>query len=232
MIRNHLRTPARLLALSALVTLAFTQAAASEAAPSHAGTVQDGEKKQDPPKPKRVPKPGNQGGGGKTPPRPDVVGGGKKDPSQDPKVPAFTGEKDPKAKLTIEFGKEKHSFGSTRQGDLLEHTFELVSAGENPVKIRQASPTCGCTVTAVQILGDDGEPTEYKLGDPIAPGKKIQITGKLDTAKKAEEAASDLSRVPVVAAGGVVGVDMRGVGRHVGAAKRRHADALGSTDAV
>jgi len=184
MTRHYLRTPARLLALSALVTLAYTQAAALEPVPSPDGTVQDGEKKQDSPKPKRVPKPGDQGGQGKTPPRPDVVGGGKKDPRQDPKVPAFTGEKDPKAKLTIEFGKEKHSFGSTRQGDLLEHTFELISAGENPVKIRQASPTCGCTVTAVQIEGPDGEPIEYKLGDPVSPGQKVLITGKLDTANK------------------------------------------------
>ncbi len=134
-----------------------------------------------PPKPKKVPRVGGQGG--KTPPPQDIKGGKRSDKDQTG-APAFRGEKDPKAKLTVEFGKEKYSFGSTRQGDLLEHTFELLSAGENPVRIRQASPTCGCTVTAVMVEGPDGKPVEYKLGDPIEPGKKVFISGKIDTTHK------------------------------------------------
>ena len=201
MTRPLYRTPARLLALSALTTLvalAYTRTAFAAAAPSPSGTVpheqvpheqvpheqvpheqvQD-EKVQDPPKPKKVPRP-DPGGVGKTPPKP--IGGGK-DLGKQP-APAFNGEKDAKAKLAVDFGKEKHAFGSCRQGDQLEHTFVLESAGENPVKIRQASPTCGCTVTGVKVEGAEGLPVEYKLGDPIEPGKKVFITGKLDTASK------------------------------------------------
>jgi len=97
---------------------------------------------------------------------------------------AYGAEKDPDAKLAIEYGKEKHDFGSARQGDQLEHVFELESAGTNPVKIRQASPTCGCTVSEIQVAQDDGSFGEYKLGDPIAPGRKVRIGAKIDTAHK------------------------------------------------
>jgi hypothetical protein len=98
------------------------------------------------------------------------------------------GEKDPLARLTVEFGEEKHSFGNVLQGDLLEHTFVLVSSGENPVEIRQASPTCGCTVTAVRVEGPDGAPAEYVFGDSIAPGQKVFVSGKLDTTHKKNKA--------------------------------------------
>lgn len=96
----------------------------------------------------------------------------------------YGGEKDPKAKLAIEFGSEKHDFGSARQGDALEHVFELESAGENPVKIRQASPTCGCTVSDIKVEQPDGTFGEYKLGDAIEPGRKVHIGAKIDTAHK------------------------------------------------
>lgn len=173
-------------------------------------TAQDPPKPKAVPKPKAIPKPKQdpkpQGGGiTKQDPRNPQKGELVKDPRTgdlvpaeklkglDPRTgkplngkaaPAASVEKDQKAKLSIDFGKEKHDFGSTRQGDILEHTFELVSEGENPVKIRQASPTCGCTVTGVKIEGDGGEPIDYKLGDPIPAGKKVFITGVLDTGSK------------------------------------------------
>jgi hypothetical protein len=96
----------------------------------------------------------------------------------------FAPEKDIDAKLTIEFGDDKHEFGQVRQGDILEHTFELESVGKNPVKIRQASPTCGCTVSQLLVDTGDGDFEVYKLGDPIEPGTKIRIEAKLDTANK------------------------------------------------
>lgn len=96
----------------------------------------------------------------------------------------FAPEKDMDAKLTIEFGLEKHEFGPVRQGDILNHTFELVSAGKNPVKIRQASPTCGCTVSELLVGTGDGEYEAYKMGDPIQPGTKVRIEARLDTTHK------------------------------------------------
>jgi len=148
-------------------------------------------KEQEPPKPKMVPKPQDtrdtrtdRGKGGlvKVP-----TGEGSDNPAAGKtKRPGGirTGEQDPDAKLTIEFGREKHSFGKCRQGDLLEHTFELVSTGTNPVKIRQVSPTCGCALSGVLLVNEGAEPTEYKMGDPIEQGRKVLITAKLDTTNK------------------------------------------------
>lgn len=105
-----------------------------------------------------------------------------------PAPPQYAGEKDPDAKLAIDFGLEKHDFGPARQGDLLEHTFVLESAGKNPVKIRQASPTCGCTVSEIRVqTGADPEPQPYKMGDPIEPSSKVHITGKIDTTSKSNK---------------------------------------------
>jgi len=96
----------------------------------------------------------------------------------------FAPERDMDAKLTIPFGSDKHEFGQVRQGDLLTHTFELESAGKNPVKIRQASPTCGCTVSDLLVNTGSGEYEAYKMGDPIEPGTKVRIVAKLDTTHK------------------------------------------------
>lgn len=135
-----------------------------------------------PPPAKKVPVTGEGEGGGEqgdAPPKPGD------DPAVQRQNPGtFGGEKDPKAKLAIEYGSEKYDFGSARQGDILDHTFELESAGENAVKIRQASPTCGCTVSQILVENAAGEFEEYKLGDPVEPGRKIRIGAKLDTAHK------------------------------------------------
>ncbi|MEE8467375.1 MAG: DUF1573 domain-containing protein [Planctomycetota bacterium] len=96
----------------------------------------------------------------------------------------FAPKKDMDAKLTIEFGLEKHEFGPVRQGDILNHTFELESVGKNPVEIRQASPTCGCTVSELLVDTGGGEFEAYKLGDPIQPGTKVRIEARLDTTNK------------------------------------------------
>ncbi|MFT7679541.1 MAG: hypothetical protein ACI8QC_003544 [Planctomycetota bacterium] len=98
--------------------------------------------------------------------------------------PALTTQVDPNAKLTVDFGKEKFDFGLARQGDILEHTFEMIAAGTSPLRIRQASPTCGCTVGEVFVEGEGGVQESYKLGDPIEPGKKVTITAKLNTTTK------------------------------------------------
>lgn len=98
--------------------------------------------------------------------------------------PALSTQVDPNAKLNVDFGMEKFDFGLARQGDILEHTFEMIAGGSSPLRIRQASPTCGCTVGEVFVEGDDGVPVPYSLGSPIEPGKKVSITAKLNTTTK------------------------------------------------
>jgi hypothetical protein len=99
-------------------------------------------------------------------------------------TPIAGAQKDPDARLSIEFGAEKHDFGAARQGDILNHTFKLRSTGENPVRIRQASPTCGCTVSKVSIDDGMGNFGLYKMGDEIPSGREVQIEARLDTTHK------------------------------------------------
>ena len=99
-------------------------------------------------------------------------------------TPIAGAEKDPDARLSIEFGAEKHDFGPARQGDILNHTFNLKSTGENPVRIRQASPTCGCTVSKVSVGDGMGNFGPYKMGDEIPAGREVQIEAALDTSHK------------------------------------------------
>jgi hypothetical protein len=100
----------------------------------------------------------------------------------------YGGSVNPNAKLGIEFGTEKHNFGRVRQGQILNHVFTIESAGTEPLEIRQAKPTCGCTVGSVAVENDAGEMAAYKMGDPIPPGRKIAITGTMDTANKRNKA--------------------------------------------
>ncbi len=98
--------------------------------------------------------------------------------------PGVATQVDPNAKLVVEFGKEKHDFGRARQGDILEHTFEMQAGGTAPLVIRQASPTCGCTVGEVKVESEGGELVPYSMGDPIEPGKRVTINAKLNSASK------------------------------------------------
>jgi hypothetical protein len=91
---------------------------------------------------------------------------------------------DPNAKLTIEFGAEKFDMGTVRQGEKREHLFEMSSGGTAPLIIYQAKPSCGCTVGETRVANDQGEFVPYKMGDPISPGRKIQIAATLDTTNK------------------------------------------------
>ncbi len=46
----------------------------------------------------------------------------------------------------MKFEKEEFSFGSIKQGDKVEHAFEFVNAGNQPLIISEAHGSCGCTV--------------------------------------------------------------------------------------
>jgi len=47
---------------------------------------------------------------------------------------------------SFEFGEEIHDFGTIKDGDVVEHTFEFTNTGEAPLIISDAKATCGCTV--------------------------------------------------------------------------------------
>ncbi len=91
---------------------------------------------------------------------------------------------DPNAKLVMDFGAEKFDMGTVRQGEKREHVFQMSSGGTAPLVIYQAKPSCGCTLGEVRVEDDQGQYALYKMGDPIQPGRKVQITATVDTASK------------------------------------------------
>ena len=46
----------------------------------------------------------------------------------------------------FQFGEELHDFGTIKDGDVVEHTFQFINTGEAPLIISDAKATCGCTV--------------------------------------------------------------------------------------
>jgi hypothetical protein len=98
-----------------------------------------------------------------------------------------------KAKLTYEFGTDSKNFGKCMQGDVLTNKFMLQSSGEEDLVIKQAKPTCGCTVAQVAAQAADGSMAPYNFGQPIPSGRKIEITATLHTQNKRGHAASRIN---------------------------------------
>jgi hypothetical protein len=97
-----------------------------------------------------------------------------------------------KAKLVYEFGSDTKAFGKVMQGDVLNHQFKMQSDGEEDLVIKQAKPTCGCTVANI-LVEDNGAMVAYQYGKPIPPGRKIAIDATLHTVNKRGHASSKIN---------------------------------------
>ncbi len=98
-----------------------------------------------------------------------------------------------KARLTYEFGADNKNFGKAMQGDVLRHTFVIKSGGEEDLVIKQAKPTCGCTVAQLMVEQDDGSMATYTFGGAIKPGRKVELNATLHTQNKQGHAASRIN---------------------------------------
>lgn len=166
---------------------AVETAAAGAAAQDKAKTTQD-TPKPTPPGGHTPPAPAAKTADGKPAPTPDAK------PVPNPQDPNNT-EVDPnsKAKLTYEFGSDTKNFGKVMQGDVLNHKFQLQSSGEEDLVIKQAKPTCGCTVAQITVQQADGTMGAYTFGGPIPPGRKIEISATLHTQNKRGHASSRIN---------------------------------------
>lgn len=81
----------------------------------------------------------------------------------------------------LEADANDHDFGTAIEGEKLNHTFKLKSAGQADLVITSAKPTCGCTIAQIQVVKADGALEVYKNGDPLAPGTELKLTAELDT---------------------------------------------------
>jgi hypothetical protein len=77
------------------------------------------------------------------------------------------GGPDNEKKINIEWTAIKHDFGDIEQFVPAIHTFEFVNKGENPVVIKNAKASCGCTVP------------KYSK-EPVRPGETGTIEVKYD----------------------------------------------------
>lgn len=62
-------------------------------------------------------------------------------------TPAAAPAEKPEGPLpSFQFAQELHDFGTIKDGDVVEHTFEFTNTGQAPLIISDAKATCGCTV--------------------------------------------------------------------------------------
>jgi len=98
-----------------------------------------------------------------------------------------------KARITYEFGSDTINFGKVMQGDVLNHKFLMQSSGEEDLIIKQAKPTCGCTVAQIMAQDGEGQMVPYQYGKPLPPGRKIEIAATLQTQNKRGHAGSKIN---------------------------------------
>jgi len=120
-------------------------------------------------------------------------GNAGKAPAFDPNNPEAPPDPNSKAKLTFEFGTDSKSFGKVLQGDVLNHVFSMTSSGEEDLVIKQAKPTCGCTVAQITAQQADGSMAPYAFGNPIPVGRKVEIKATLHTVNKRGHAGSRIN---------------------------------------
>lgn len=87
-------------------------------------------------------------------------------------------------RVTYDIGRDTVDFGRVTQGAVLHHTYDLHSAGNQDLVITQIKPTCGCTVAKLMVENEAGEMVEYVYGDPIKPGRKMELPAKMHTKNK------------------------------------------------
>lgn len=69
------------------------------------------------------------------------------------------------------FQETEYDFGTVKEGDIVNHTYNFTNTGEEPLVIKNAIASCGCTV-----------PSWPK--EPIAPGETGKIEVKFDSKGK------------------------------------------------
>lgn len=93
----------------------------------------------------------------------------------------------------LEVDTTDHDFGTAVEGEVLVHTFAMKSTGEGPLVISTAKPTCGCTVSKLEVKSAEGQWGMYEFGSEIPPGTEMRLTAELDTKNKKNLASSRIN---------------------------------------
>lgn len=76
-----------------------------------------------------------------------------------------------KGEALVSFDKKEYDFGTVKEGDIVDVTFEVTNIGKVDLVISNARSTCGCTI-----------PVWPKA--PIKPGETKEVKAKFNTAGK------------------------------------------------
>ncbi len=93
----------------------------------------------------------------------------------------------------LEVDQNEHDFGSAVEGEVLKHSFALKSVGEAALIITSAKPSCGCTVSMLEVHPSDGDWQLYNFGDPVPSGTDMRLTAELDTKGKRSHVSSKIN---------------------------------------
>jgi hypothetical protein len=69
---------------------------------------------------------------------------------------------------SIKYDNETHDFGKVMEGEVVYHTYKFTNTGDEPLIIKNAKASCGCTVPQWPR-------------NPIAPGETGEMQVKFDT---------------------------------------------------
>jgi hypothetical protein len=69
---------------------------------------------------------------------------------------------------SIKYDMETHDFGKVMEGEVVYHTYKFTNTGDEPLIIKNAKASCGCTVPQWPR-------------NPIAPGETGELQVKFDT---------------------------------------------------
>ncbi|MFT5286042.1 MAG: hypothetical protein ACI8TQ_002210 [Planctomycetota bacterium] len=84
----------------------------------------------------------------------------------------------------VRVASEVVDFGTVYSGAVLDHTFVLEAIGTEDLVIERIKPGCGCTVATPSVILEDGTRRPYVLKEPLAPGTKLELLCRFDTAGK------------------------------------------------
>ena len=89
----------------------------------------------------------------------------------------------PPATASLELEATIFDFGEVEKGTYATHWFAFRAAGAEPLRIHELKGSCGCTGGVVWLAGDhESAPARpYRLGEPIAVGRRGWIECQIDT---------------------------------------------------
>jgi len=118
-----------------------------------------------------------------------ACGGGAEQPGS--ASPSAEPEGAPSAQLVCEG--RRHDLGELWQGEVVEHTFSLLSRGPAAAEVTQVRASCSCTVAELYTLDPDGGRGAFSPGERVPPGHRLMVRMRYDTSRSSGPVPRTLS---------------------------------------